>query len=145
MMIAPEGWYRVRVEDTHIGRSKTGNSILRVLLETDEGQIFSTLSFLPQASWRISNLLKITKTPFQISGANISFDTDDLIGKEMMIHLVHEEYHGRIYLKVAIEAEIGDRILEKREESTIDQIALLRLSFPGIDEASLQQLLVALK
>lgn len=61
--------------------------------------VFDTTSLQPQALWKLKGHLKAIDPSMDLSGA-MSLDTDELLGKECRIVIIHEMYEGEAKARV---------------------------------------------
>ena len=105
--LLPNSNYPVRIESVEFTKSQAGNDMLNMTYvlfsagEFDGRKLFDRLSLLPQAGWKLKNVLEAAQVVHSaIPGAgkgefDIDFDTDDCIGHEIVVNVGQETYQTK--------------------------------------------------
>ena len=99
----PEGDYRVEVEE--ISREEGKNSdylkwTLKIVGGKFDGKkVYNNTSLAPQALWNLANFL--TAIGEEVPDGEMELDLKELVGKECMVVVQHEDYEGKPQAKVA--------------------------------------------
>jgi len=108
--VVPEDKYLVQiVEGTKDAKSKEGNPMLQICVKIIEGEYAGHrinpqyVSLLPHARFLFDEIVLAAGVPYDDDGV----DTDDFIGKEMVVDLVIDEYQGRESNKIKRAYAIG--------------------------------------
>lgn len=102
----PNSNYLVRIESVEFAKSQAGNDMLNMTYiviggDSDGRKLFDRLSLVPQAGWKLKNVLEAAGVPHaavpgQGKGEfDIDFDTDDCIGHTMVVSVGQETYQTK--------------------------------------------------
>lgn len=91
----PAGYYSVVVQKVEPRTSQAGNPCLSLDLQITEGEyagrhLFYILPLVKEADWRVKSLLEAAGVPYGPDG----FDSDDLLGRELVVKVRVEVYEG---------------------------------------------------
>lgn len=98
----PDGPLLVRVvkgevRDTKAGDSKYINWQLNPVEGNNKRPIFLMTSLKPEALWNLQRFFKAAQYEWETDG---SFNTEDLLGKELFVSVTQEEYNGEMTNRV---------------------------------------------
>ena len=102
--VAPEGDYRLRVEDAVEKESRnTGNPMIELELSISYNgkqiRVYDYLVFTPKAFWKIDHF-RIATGEKLVEGQKVNFEAEDCIGREGRCHMIVDTFEGKTRNKV---------------------------------------------
>jgi len=96
-----EGEYLATIKGATVGESKQGNQqvVFKLVSNDIRGASYPYYCSLDgKGSWKLRALLEAVGV--RVKGAAVNFDTDRLVGKQLGMELLDDEYQGRMKSKV---------------------------------------------
>jgi len=103
--LIPEGEYVCRIDKVEPRKGKASgedywNLELTVTDPADyEGRkVWDVLMLTPQSQWKLRSVC--VSAGMQVEGRAGAFDSEELIGQEVLVQVIHEDYQGKIRARV---------------------------------------------
>lgn len=87
--LLPEGEHKLDIVEARAKMSSTGNEMINLKLENDEGSATDNLVFTEKAFWKLSQFVKSMGVDLA-SGQEIDLEPEKLIGKAVTANISHE-------------------------------------------------------
>jgi len=119
--LVPEGPIVGTVKEAEVKTSESsGNDYIRWVFSTPKGPVFFNTSLQTQSLFNLRGLLEAFEV--EIPDGPMDIDLEEMVGKQCLLHITHEDYEGKTRARVSdyskLDDEGGDDDDEKAEVKT---------------------------